>query len=61
MAEISSGLSAAPAVSNVPTEEPSESTPIESTLNKSNPLKPLENTETENEDRKPPKDPQLSC
>jgi hypothetical protein len=61
MAEVSSGLSAAPALSNVPTDEPSESAPFENTSNKSNPSKPPENTETENEDRKPPKDPRIPC
>jgi hypothetical protein len=71
IAEVSSGLSA--------------STPIESTFNKSNPPKAVENIETvmfhqaknftisggsfnvntgstaENEDRKPPQNPQISC
>ena len=61
MAEVSSGLSAVPALSNLPIDEPSGSTPIENTFNKSNPSKLPENTETENEDRKPPKDSRIPC
>jgi hypothetical protein len=59
MAEVSSGMSAAPVLSNVPTEE---STPIGNTFNESHPLKRLaENIETEVEGRKLPKDPRISC
>jgi len=59
MAEVSSGLGAGPPLSNVPGEE---IMPIDNTLNESHPLKPVvENTRTENEDRKPPKKPQFSC
>jgi hypothetical protein len=43
-------------------EEPAESTATRNNFNVCDPSKPVvENTEPENEDRKPPKKPQFSC
>jgi len=58
MTEVSSGMSAAPALSNFPTEQ---SAPVGNTLRESQPLPVVEIMETENEGRKPPLDPQISC
>jgi hypothetical protein len=61
MTEVSSRMSATPALSSIPTEGPG-STPVGNTFNESHPSKQVVgNTETENEGRKPSMNPQISC